>query len=522
MSEKRIFYITANQLTVYWSAGERLHQDISFANESQGHFEFGEYLQAYSDISSDVLVDVIEEEFRIETMPHVFGRDRLAIQERKLRQIFHRTRYRSAEVQGREKTGRRDDQVLLTALINPEPLEQWLNILVEHKVPVAGLFSLPMLAPFFLKKLKIKSEHTLLFTPQQGSMIRETFLRCLSVKISRLLPITGQGHDGYSEFLVKEAHKNQRYLNRLRLLSPGDTMDVYVLCGDSAVDELQAACPNAGTIRYHFISVNEVMQHLGLQGNIKINQSERFFIHLLSQHRPCLNHADAGERRYYFMHEARKVLVAASFILTVGFTALAGQTILNGLELKQKSIDLRQQTHILNDKYHTVVSQLPQSDINPRDMRNAVQIVDVLAKHKTNPQLMMATISRGLSRFQNIQINEIQWGSSSQPGKLDGMGGESTGQGAQSGVSIHNRYQIASIKGRLKSFDGNYQAAFQTLNKFVKTLKNDPRFIEVTTIKYPLDINSRSTLSMTSGKSAEYRVAGFEIRAVIKVRNEKT
>jgi hypothetical protein len=73
----------------------------------------------------------------------------------------------------------------------------------------------------------------------------------------------------------------------------------------------------------------------------------------------------------------------------------------------------------------------------------------------------------------------------------------------------------------LKSFNGNYRTAFQILEKFVQTLKTDARFIEVKTTKYPLDINSKSTLSMTSGKSAEYRAAEFEIRAVIKVQNEK-
>jgi hypothetical protein len=236
MTEKRIFYITANQLTVYWSVGKQLHRDASFIVEKLGYEQFAEYIKEHPDFISDILVDVIEEEFRIDTMPHVYGRDRIAIQERKLKQLYHNTRFRRAEVQDREKTGRRDDQVLLTALTNPEQLEQWLGIMLAHKVPVAGIFSMPIIAQHFLKKLAIQSEHTLLFVPEQNGMLRQTYFYRLSVKSSRLLPIGENIENDFGKFLINETFKNQRYLNRLRLLSPGNILDVHILCEQSQVD----------------------------------------------------------------------------------------------------------------------------------------------------------------------------------------------------------------------------------------------------------------------------------------------
>lgn len=521
MSEKRIFYVTSNRLTVYWAMENDVHQDISYSDDDQGRTLFAEYLKNYSDLRSDVLVDVIDEEFRIDTMPHVSGKDRTAVQQRKLKQLFHHTQYRGAEIQGRETTGRRDDKVLFTALTNPEPLELWLKIMVANKVPVAGIYSLPMLAPFFLKQLNITSDYSLLFIPQSGNMIRQIFLNRSAIKISRLLPFKNHDTDNFNQFINKEAVKNQRYLHRLRTISPGDTIHVHVLCDSGSANTLRATCPDSDSIRYNFISMEELRQQFNLKSELNLSQSEQLFIYLLSKHHPKINYANSTEKKYHLLNQTRRAMLVASVVMLFSFITIAGQTILNGLELKQKAIDLKQQTQITTEKYNIIVSKLPNTDISPRNMQNAVEIVDLLSRHKTDPQSMMASLSRGLSLFPNMQINEINWLSSNHPSEIESSPNDEFDQVAEPTTTYQNRYQIASIKGQLTFFRGNYQVAFRTIKKFVNTLRSDPIFIEVSAIKYPIDIDSNSTLSMTSGKNTNYRIAEFEIRAVLKVDNEK-
>ena len=82
-------------------------------------------------------------------------------------------------------------------------------------------------------------------------------------------------------------------------------------------------------------------------------------------------------------------------------------------------------------------------------------------------------------------------------------------------------YQIASIKGKLNPFDGDYQRAFHAVDNFVTALRSDKAFINVMAVHYPLDIASNSTLLMTSGKEAQGNQAQFEIRAVLRVDNGK-
>ena len=71
-------------------------------------------------------------------MPHVGARDREAILERKLTQIFRNVPYRHAQLQGRETEGRRDDRVLYTAVTNPEVLRPWLEIQPYGRLPGHG------------------------------------------------------------------------------------------------------------------------------------------------------------------------------------------------------------------------------------------------------------------------------------------------------------------------------------------------------------------------------------------------
>jgi len=522
MSDKRIFYITANRLVVYWSLGRTIREDVAFTATEQGVEEFSKYLLDYTDISSLVLLDVLDEEFRVDSMPHVFGRDRLAVQNRKLKQAFHTNHYRGIEIQGREKNGRRDNKILMTALSNTGPFEQWLDAMLKRKTPISGIFSLPMLANFFIEKLKISSENTLLIVPQKGDMIRQIFLHQSALKTSRLLPIKRHDRNSYHKFIINEALKNQRYLQRLRLLAATDIMVVYVLCESKQIAALNSRCTDTATIHYNFISIDEAVEKLELSNRVSIDKTELLFVHLLSKRQPIINYAHKQQRHYATLYRTRKALVAASMLMVFGFMSLTGHTILNALELKQKTIDLGQQSHILLEKYKIVAAQLPDTDISPRNMQTAVNIVQSLGKHKTNPQLMMANLSKGLSSFPNIQINEIRWLSSNQPFTAETTNNDNDDLQQQAGLSFQNRYQIASIMGQLKFFQGNYQSAFATIKKFVNTLKNDPRFTEVTVIKYPIDIDSSSTLSMTSGKNTKYHVADFEISVVMKVNNEST
>ena len=67
----------------------------------------------------------MKKNFRRETIPHVFGPDRLAIIQRRQDRLFRDTPYRHYDIQGREEDARRDDRILLTAITNAGIITPW-------------------------------------------------------------------------------------------------------------------------------------------------------------------------------------------------------------------------------------------------------------------------------------------------------------------------------------------------------------------------------------------------------------
>jgi hypothetical protein len=132
-------YLTNSRLVSMVTQGKRIVARREFAVSGAGAAEFERYLAGMAEIPAHLFTDLTEEDFRLDTVPHVSARDREAIVGRKLAQIFRSTPYRHAVMQGREAEGRRDDRVIYTAITNAEVLRPWVEAIERHKVPLGGI-----------------------------------------------------------------------------------------------------------------------------------------------------------------------------------------------------------------------------------------------------------------------------------------------------------------------------------------------------------------------------------------------
>jgi len=143
MIMKRLFYFTGYRLSVLHWKGKQLAGSSSFEPTEIGFEAFRNYLSQTGNLSGKFLVDVIEEDFRNEKIPHVGSKDRNAVINRLVDRFYRSSKnYCYHEVIGREKTGRKDDIVLLGAMTNPKLIQPWITILDECEVPLSVLFCL--------------------------------------------------------------------------------------------------------------------------------------------------------------------------------------------------------------------------------------------------------------------------------------------------------------------------------------------------------------------------------------------
>ena len=81
--KRRALFVSAHKIAVYhWHKGDLASSYLFDANQEGKQF-FERYLRETPNIPMYMLIDVFEEEFKRDTVPHVFGADRAAIIERK-------------------------------------------------------------------------------------------------------------------------------------------------------------------------------------------------------------------------------------------------------------------------------------------------------------------------------------------------------------------------------------------------------------------------------------------------------
>ena len=525
MAVKRIFLLSSGQLTVFqWDAG-RMAEPFTFMADENGLTEFSSYLDETSTDPVHLLLDVVEEEFREETIPHVFAADRSALIRTKSNRLFRETKYTHAIVQGRQADGRRDDNVLFTAVIRPDLLSPWMGQVIRHKVPLAGIFSLPLVTQHICKKIDAVGEHVLLVSLQSAGGLRQTFFQNQQLKLSRLAIIPKLDAAQYASYILAEIEKIRRYLNSLRLVSRDSPLEVFILSQGSMLEDLSRQTADSITTNHHFIDVGEVAMGQGFKDPYTSPFSDALFAHVLAK-TPMANHyANADETRYFSMYQARKFMKVASILLLVGGAGVAGFQFVEGAIASQETIQTEQQTVFYDDRYQMAREQLPKSPAEANELIRVINTVDDLRKYRASPQDMMVLLSQGLEAFPSLQIDSMSWTVSADPfapvsGRAALKGEPPAGTVAvdEEGNNVPALFQLAFVGGSVVTFDGDYRLAIDQVNGFADalSLQNSVEHVQILTL--PLDLSSERVLS--GGSEQVTGKAEFEIRVALRLETK--
>ena len=133
-----------------------------------------------------MILDSVDEDYRVEVLPHVRGLSRVEMVARKLKQVFRNTAFTGAWRQLRENEGRHDDRYLLAAVTDAEWLKPWLAVIDNARVPLEGITLLSIACQSLLKLLHIRESHALL-AYRLGTGLRLSYYQDGLLRFSRLL-----------------------------------------------------------------------------------------------------------------------------------------------------------------------------------------------------------------------------------------------------------------------------------------------------------------------------------------------
>ena len=513
--EPRVLLLGAERAILYLFDGGELAQAYIFQADESGLALFERCLTEITAAPLAVLIDVVEEEYRQDSIPHLGAPDRRAMLARKYARLFRGTPFHHTLRQGRESAGRRDDRVLLTALTRPELLTPWLDKLLAHKVPVAGIFSLPVLSENLLQRIGASSSNVLLISLQKASGLRQTFFRDGQLKISRLAHMPRLGSVPFAQHLLGEVEKLRRYLNSLALISRDSPLSIYILSHGPLLEELRQHCRDSEQERFVLLDIDAVGRDLALEAPGESHFSDLLYARLLAMRVPRNHYARPADMQFYNLHRVRLALASASLILALASLAWSGINFVEGVTFKQAAIDAMHKAAFYQDRYELARRKLPVTPVEPRDIKTAVDAVAALRQHKNNPETMLQLVAGALDDAPQIELDQLRWiGSADANAPVQDHQARRTTAPA---VAAKAYFQIAEVSAHLRLFDGDYAKAMRVVDALASNLKTHATVVAVQVLQYPLDVRSEASVSGSATATGDTAVSGFKLKLVVGI-----
>lgn len=500
---------------MHWK-GKQLLGSSSFEPTEAGLEKFRAYLSSTEKIASKFLVDVIEEDFRSEKIPHVGARDRRAVINRLLDRFYRSSKqYCYSTVIGREKSGRKDDIVLLGAMTNPHLIQPWLTIIDECEVPLSGIWTLPLISKKLLKTIRASSGVVLLVSQQVNSNVRQTLFRDGKL-ISSRQSIINQGINdisGIGELAAPEVQRTIEFLRAQGLIGLDELINLHILGSDEQLASLQQYFRAGEQQSVSIHPIAEIHKKLGLKDVGEKFSDGIFAWYCVAQDITSSHYGETHEFNRYHNRLAAAALYVASLAVLISGALLTQSNVSDALEYERSITLLKQQENSYKELYSKKFEEFEEVFQNAGVMNSAVELAEQIKRNSaTSPLDFLIALSEIVSNDMstNIYIDKIEW-SAINVDERDGSVSKANFSGKQS--VKHG----AIVTGRIDIPENNYRDSVDQIQRIIDLLQASSRIEKVEALKMPVDLRSESKFSTESGVEIRRRTS-LETTGVFSLR----
>lgn len=513
----RVLYISGERVTLYETGRNGAEPLAHFPCRDTGYAELHRLLIDAEPQPVSLLVDLIEEEFREEALPHTLGFDRSRLYARHASKLFRNTPFRHHRCIGRKSDGRRDDLVRFSALTNRDNIEPILEVLGQASVPVKGIYSLPMITTCLLQVLGVGENNILMVTEQPDGGLRQTFIHKQEVHFSRLAPVGDQSPTDYCQILEAEASKTRRYLHTLRLLPQDQPLDVYALCDRERVTAVQAMHATGSDISFHSADLVQIARKAGFRNYPDTRFSDALFCYLLDKRRIGNHYAQAPHLRSWRSYQARLGMRAATWLLAVGAITFSGINIIDGGQMKSEARDVVRVTDQVNAAYQQVRQGLTVNPDKALSMREAVQLAERLTGYPADLDALFNLVGHGFATQTELAMDKFSWFVT---GNRNAVNAPAINANARESVSVETPFLVSHVGGHVRDFAGSYQAAEQQIDAMASWLSVQAGVVAADVVRKPLNTRTDAILQGGIAAHGDRGVAEFELRIVLELRHD--
>ncbi|MFZ5523786.1 MAG: hypothetical protein ACOY9D_06845 [Pseudomonadota bacterium] len=475
MKHSLLLFLSAGHLHAQHMAGGQIAVTRDFVDSVQGREEFAFFLKSVN-CTVYLLTDLIEEDFRHELVPHLIGRKRAALLKRKFDQYYRSTPFRQAILLHRQKTGRRDDDILFSALTNPSLITTWVDIILAQQIPLAGIFSVPQISAPLVKNSA--SDHVLLVTWERFSGLRQTYFSNHHLQISRLTPV--HADLTFHDAVLRELARTYQYLKSLSLLPSDQTLDVLILCHSDDLKQLQEKLPETADMRYNLADISDIGRQLKLDYHFTDSDASQIFLHYLAAHPPKNNYANSTHTHFHSLVRFRAALYLASGIILTGALLWSADNYMSSRQDARETAELNAMAQQTMREVKQITGNFPNTYAPAGDMKAGVTVMRKLKQYSPSPLDIMQPISSSLDRYPRIQLDELSWQMSAN-------------EPVASNTLADVPAQVVILKGRMLDFANDYRAALNYLESFERDLGE--KGYQVTVLTKPFDASPSGSIA---------------------------
>lgn len=529
-SNKIVLCATANNLLAgVWNAG-KLQGSQAFINNEAGHAAFTEFLQQYQSTPVYLIADAVEEDYRLESLPHTSGSAKRELIARKLNQFYRGLHYRTAHFMSRDNDKRKDDNYLFVALNNADFIEAWINIIQLTSVQLVGIYLLPMLSKQLIKQFKLTAPDILL-CEKLSSGLRQTYFHQGRLRMSRLVPNVPDDVKKLSYFYLVETEKTRLYLMSKRFISLETHISLVLVSADGSTQHISQAISKEQGLDCQDINLSEMAKSLGLPLDLIQNMPELLHMQLLANGNLADNLAPEKLTRSFQLSQLAKAVKMAT--LAVGALGLVSAMWMfkQGMDNQSAYQQAIQDTTVQQHRYDEVAKNFPVTPIGANDLKIAVDLDKTIANYPKSPRRMMQVLSAALEQsgqgsLDNIQLDRLRWVLSSDVNVKDTDKLIPVPNAIATNKPLANAlptsasvlYEIGLVTAEISGFTGDYRAALNSVNHYVANLKADARVANVEVLQEPVNVSSFADLqgNTTDELSAQKQPAFFKLKVILK------
>nr|WP_294839805.1 hypothetical protein [uncultured Methylotenera sp.] len=528
---KLVLCATANQLLVgVWYAG-KLKGNQAFENNEAGHQAFSAFLQQYPSSPVYLIADAVEEDFRLESLPHTTGSAKHELITRKLNQHYRGLDFRTAHFLDRDKDKRRDDNFLFVAISKDDFMQAWIAIIKAQEAQLVGVYLLPTLSQVLMRQLKLTEPH-LLLCERLSSGLRQTYFHNGCLRMSRLVPKVPDGPGQLGYFYLVEIEKTRLYLMSQRYITRETPLNLALVSATGSTQQISQGISQEQGLNCTDVNLSSLAKTLGLPVSLLQEKPELMHMQLLASGHVVDNLAPDWLTKSFQFNKLKQALAIGTALVGLFGMAAAAWMFKEGWDHKTAVEQALQDTQIQQHRYDEAAKDFPVTQINANDLKVAVELDKTIAAFPKSPRLMMQVVGAALAptaqgSLDEVQIDRMHWVLTNDSNLNDQDKFTPLSTTTNSAQPVANAMppadptklvEVAFLTAEISGFTGDYRRALNSLNQFVANIKADARVAEVVVLQEPVNVSSFVSLqgSTTDEQSTQKQPAFFKLKIVLK------